>query len=79
MSAIGTIQCSVINIPSVFSPLLTHIFSSSHSGAEGLMDQARECEGRGEYTQAIAWYCKVSAEITNDTRYVINCYTPMGD
>jgi len=42
-----------------------------HSGAEGLITQAREWEAKGEYNQAIACYCKVSSDMTSDVRFAL--------
>ena len=40
------------------------------SGVESLLAQGQECEARGEYSQAIGWYCKVNSELTDDPRFV---------
>lgn len=42
--------------------------SEGPSGAEGMYKQASDWEAQGEYTQAIACYCKITSEMTSDVR-----------
>jgi len=45
------------------------------SGVQTLIQQGQECEARGEYSQAIGWYCKVNQEVTHDSQILEKCWS----
>ncbi|XP_039273606.2 intraflagellar transport protein 172 homolog [Styela clava] len=44
------------------------------SGPEGIIKQALDWEGQGEYAQAISCYCKITSDMTSDIRVLEKCW-----